>query len=191
VVLMGNAHLTEHVAGHDFRVSAASFFQVNTGGAEALVQIVQDLLAPQGDETLLDLYCGVGLFGLSLAEEVGRVIGLEASSSAAADFRHNARGLEGVQLIEGSAGALLPEIADAADLVLLDPPRSGAGKEVVAEIVRLGPQRVVYVSCDPATLARDARHLTQSGYVLVTVQPLDLFPQTHHIESVALFSRQG
>jgi 23S rRNA (uracil1939-C5)-methyltransferase len=75
--------------------------------------------------------------------------------------------------------------------VLLDPPRSGAGKEVVAEIVRLGPQRVVYVSCDPATLARDARHLTQSGYVLVTVQPLDLFPQTHHIESVALFSRQG
>jgi 23S rRNA (uracil1939-C5)-methyltransferase len=191
VVLMGNAHLTEHVAGRDYRISAASFFQVNTGGAEALVQIVQDLAAVRGGETLVDLYCGAGLFGLALADQVGRVIGLEAAPSAAADFRHNARELDHVELLEGPAAELLPQIQEPVDLLLLDPPRAGAGKEVVAEMVRLGPDRIVYVSCDPATLARDARHLTQGGYGLVTVQPLDLFPQTYHVESIALFSRRG
>lgn len=191
VVLMGNAYLTEHVSGRDYRISAASFFQVNTGGAEALVQIVEGLAAAQGGETLVDLYCGAGLFGLALADQVGRVIGLEAAPSAAADFRHNARGLDHVELLEGPAAELLPQIQEPVNLLLLDPPRAGAGKEVVAEMVRLGPERIVYVSCDPATLARDARHLTQAGYGLVTVQPLDLFPQTYHVESIALFSRRG
>lgn len=190
VVLMGSPYFVEHVAGRDYRVSAGSFFQVNTGGAEALVALVRDALAPAGGETLLDLYCGVGLFGLSLADQVGRVIGVEADPSAAADFRFNAGELEHVALIEATAEAALSQVDDPVDLLVLDPPRSGAGKGVMAEIARLAPGRIAYVSCDPATLARDARYLVGANYDLLEVQPVDLFPQTYHVESVSLFSRQ-
>ncbi len=191
VVLMGNAYLTEHVAGREYRISAGSFFQVNTAGAEALVALVRDYLTPSNDDTLLDLYCGVGLFGLSLADQVGRVIGVEADPSAAADFQYHAQELDHVELVEGKAKDVLPRLGEPVDLVVLDPPRSGAGKQVVSEIARLGPRQIVYVSCDPATLARDARHLAECGYPLLVVQPIDLFPQTYHVESVALFGRQG
>ena len=190
VVLMGNSHLEEQVAGRSFRISANSFFQVNTAGAEALVAVVHDALAPKSSDSLLDLYCGVGLFGLSLADRVGRVLGVESDPSAAADFRHNAQGLDQVELIEGKAQAVLSQIQEPVDLVLLDPPRSGAGQKVIDQLVLLEPRRIVYVSCDPATLARDARRLTESGFVLREVQPVDLFPQTYHVESVALFVRQ-
>jgi 23S rRNA (uracil1939-C5)-methyltransferase len=190
VILMGNGHLVEHVAGRDYRISAGSFFQVNTAGAEALVALVGEFLAPTGDEVLLDLYCGVGLFGLSMAGDVKRVVGIESAASAAADFRHNARGMEQIDLIEGKAQEALSHVAGPVDLIVLDPPRSGAGKRAIEEIVRLAPQRVVYISCDPAPLARDARNLVDAGYELQKVQPLDLFPQTFHVESVALFARQ-
>jgi 23S rRNA (uracil1939-C5)-methyltransferase len=192
VVLMGNGHLVDHVAGHDFRISAGSFFQVNTAGAEALVAVVRDSLAPGGDEVLVDLYCGVGLFGLSLADEVRHLIGIELDPSAASDFVHNAQGLDQtkIELLEGKAQAVLSRLSEAVDLLVLDPPRSGAGKEVVREIARLEPRRIAYVSCDPATLARDARHLVDHGYALQTVQPVDLFPQTYHVEAVATFTRE-
>jgi 23S rRNA (uracil1939-C5)-methyltransferase len=190
VVLMGNAYLEDHVAGRDYRISAGSFFQVNTAGAEALVALVHQTLAPTSSDTLLDLYCGVGLFGLSLADHVGRVIGVEADPSAAADFKHNARGLDQVELIEGKTQSVLPRIEEQVDLLLLDPPRSGAGQGTIHQIARLKPRRIVYVSCDPASLARDARHLAESGFLLQKVQPVDLFPQTYHVESVALFARK-
>ena len=191
VVLMGNPHLVEYVAGRDFRVSAGSFFQVNTSGAEALVALVQEYLEPTDGKTLLDAYCGVGLFGLSLAGQVDRIVGVEADPSALADFRYNAQGLENVAVIEGKAQKALASLEGPVDLMVLDPPRSGAGKRTLGEVVRLQPQRVVYVSCDPATLARDARQLVDSGYQLRVVQPLDLFPQTFHIESVSLFVKEG
>jgi len=138
----------------------------------------------------VDLYCGVGLFGLALAEQAGQVTGIEADPSAAADFRTNAQGLDRVELIEGKAQAVLQRLTGPVDLLILDPPRSGAGKQVVGEIVHLGPRRIAYVSSDPATLARDARLLIESSYQLSEVQPVDLFPQTYHVESVALFTRQ-
>jgi 23S rRNA (uracil1939-C5)-methyltransferase len=191
VVLMGQAHLVDHVAGRDYRVSAGSFFQVNTAGAAALVELVGDYLAPASDDTLVDLYCGVGLFSLAFADQVGRVIGIEAASSAAADFWHNAQGAEHVELIEGKAHQIMPVFQEPVDLLVLDPPRSGAGKDVAQQIARLAPRRIVYVSCDPATLARDARYLTAADYQLAEVQPLDLFPQTYHVESVALFTRNA
>ncbi len=190
VVLIGNSYLTEHVAGRDYRISAGSFFQVNTAGAEALVALVREYLAPAKDETLVDLYCGVGLFGLALAGDVARVVGVEADPGAAADFRVNAQEFDHVELLEERAETALRHVEGTVDLVVLDPPRSGAGPAVIEEIVRLSPRRVVYVSCDPATLARDARHLVGSGYQLRKVQPVDLFPQTYHIESVALFARE-
>ncbi len=190
VVLMGNTYLEEHVAGRDYRISANSFFQVNTAGAEALVALVHEALAPARSDTLLDLYCGVGLFGLSLAEHVGRVLGVEADASAAADFRHNAQGLDQVELVEGKVQSVLPRIEGPVDLLLLDPPRAGAGPDVIDQVARLNPRRIAYISCDPATLARDARHLVESGFLLHEVQPVDLFPQTYHVESVALFLRR-
>ena len=190
VVLMGEPSITERVAGRDYRISAGSFFQVNTGGAEALVALVREYLEPLGEDTLLDLYCGVGLFGLALADEVGRVIGVETDPNASADFRFNAQGLEHVSLIEGKAGSELQRLEETVDLVVLDPPRAGAGERTIAGIAELEPRRVVYVSCDPATFARDARRMTDDGYVLQIVQPIDLFPQTFHIETVALFERR-
>jgi 23S rRNA (uracil1939-C5)-methyltransferase len=188
VVLMGNPFLAEHV---DYRISAGSFFQVNTGGAEALVALVRDALNPAGSEALLDLYCGVGLFGLALAGDVGSVVGVESDPGATADLRHNAQGLQQVEILEGKVQAALSRLDTPVDLLLLDPPRAGAGARVVGEIARLAPQRVAYVSCDPATLARDARHLADVGYQLEELQPLDLFPQTYHVESVALFVPGG
>jgi 23S rRNA (uracil1939-C5)-methyltransferase len=191
VVLMGSAHLVEEVGGRDYRISAGSFFQVNTAGAEVLVALVREDLAPRPGETLLDLYCGVGLFGLAIADGLGRVVGVEADPSAAADFIHNAQELDHVELIEGPAERVLPQLEGPADLLVLDPPRSGAGLEVVSAIGRLAPRRIAYVSCDPATLARDARALINVGYRLQHVQPIDLFPQTYHVESVALFVRES
>lgn len=186
-VLMGNPYLVEHAAGRDWRISAGSLFLENTGGAEALVAVVRQVLAPSGDETLADLYCGVGLFGLSLADSVGRVISVEESPSAIADWRHNAQDVENAGWIEGAVATALPQIEEPVELVVLDPPRSGAGRRVVSEIARLAPRRLAYVSCDPATLARDAHHLAEVGYQLQDVQPVDLLPQTYQVGSVALF----
>ncbi|MGC9334305.1 MAG: class I SAM-dependent RNA methyltransferase, partial [Anaerolineae bacterium] len=191
VVLMGDPFIMEHVAGSDYRISANSFFQVNTGGAEALVALIREFLEPASSHTLLDLYCGVGLFGLALSSDVGRVIGVEADASASADFRFNARGLEHVSLVEGKAQSVIERVEGPVDLVVLDPPRAGAGERTIGGIAALQPRRVAYVSCDPATFARDARRLVDSGYALRIVQPVDLFPQTFHIESVALFERHS
>lgn len=190
VVLLGRSHYFEHVAGRDYRVSAGSFFQVNTGGAEALVILVQEAIPPAAGGSLVDLYSGVGLFALALADRASRIVGVEANASAAADFRYNAQGLEHVLLIEDTAHSALAEIEDPVDYLVLDPPRSGAGRAVMRDISRLSPAKIVYVSCDPATLARDARTLVEGGYELLEVQPLDLFPQTYHIETLAVFRKQ-
>lgn len=189
--LIGEPWLEEMVAGRVFRVSAGSFFQVNTVGAETLVYLAAEMLAPEGHETLLDGYCGVGLFGLSLAEQVGQVIGIEEAESACDDFAWNAGDLDNVALFEGPVAEVLAamDAAQRLDLAVIDPPRSGAGPKVISHLARLGVRRLLYVSCDPATLARDARLLLEAGYQLQQVQPIDMFPQTYHVESMALFAR--
>jgi 23S rRNA (uracil1939-C5)-methyltransferase len=189
VNLIGSNYIAEVVAGRTFRVSATSFFQVNTTAAEELIRVVGEYLAPAGDETLLDAYCGVGAFGLSLADQVGQVIGVEEDASAVADACLNAAELANVELIEGSVEAFLPQLDRPIDLAVLDPPRQGCKPEALTALIELAPRRIIYVSCDPATLARDARRLTDGGYQLVEVQPVDMFPQTYHIESVALFEK--
>lgn len=189
-VLMGEPHYREEVAGREYRISAASVFQANSGGAEALVAVVRELLAPGGDETLLDVYSGVGLFGLALAGDVGRVIAVEADPGAAADLAHNARDVGNVELRQGEIQDVLAGIQEPVQLLVLDPPRAGAGQGVLEEMVRLAPGRIAYVSADPASLARDGRRLVDGGYRLEHLQPVDLFPQTFHIGSVALFVRE-
>ncbi len=187
--LAGLPFIRERVGSRTFRISSESFFQVNTWGAEALVQLVREFLDPKGHETLLDLYCGVGLFGLSLAEDVGLVVGIDASESAMEDAAYNAEhfGVENVALHEGPVEEVLDALWEPAELVVLDPPRSGAGRAVFENLRRLRARRIVYVSCDPATLARDAAYLRELGYQLQVVQPVDMFPQTYHIETVSLW----
>lgn len=187
--LAGLPFIHERVGERTFRISSDSFFQVNTAGAEALAHLVRELLDPKGHETLLDLYCGVGLFGLSLAEDVGLVVGVDASESAMEDAAQNAGDLENIALHEGPALDVLQVLWEPVDLVVLDPPRSGAGEEVLRHLRRLNARRIAYVSCDPATLARDAGHLVDLGYRLEVVQPVDMFPQTYHIETVSLWAR--
>jgi 23S rRNA (uracil1939-C5)-methyltransferase len=191
VVLVGNDHLFEQVAGQEYRVSAGSFFQVNTPGAEVLVDAVLNYLSPRPHETLLDLYCGVGLFSLVLAARIAQVIAVEANPAAVADARFNVEsaGLDNVRVIAGDVADILVALDEPVHATIVDPPRSGCGHEVVTRLAALGPKRLVYVACDPATLARDAKTFATAGYQLVEVQPLDMFPQTYHIESVGLFVR--
>jgi 23S rRNA (uracil1939-C5)-methyltransferase len=189
VNLVGRNWLTEELAGRRFRISAGSFFQVNTQQAETLLEAVSQFLDPQGDETLLDLYCGVGTFALSLVDKVSRVIGIESYGPAVDDARANVREGESAEFVEGQARKVLAQLDQHLEAVIVDPPRAGCSGGVLQELIRLSPPKLIYVSCDPATLARDARRLADAGYGLEAVQPVDMFPQTYHIESVSLFVR--
>ncbi len=186
VTYVGDNYINENLAGRSFRISATSFFQANTPQTEQLLEAVRHYLAPQRNEVLLDIYCGVGIFGLSLADEVRRVIGIEDSESAVADARFNSQGIDNVQFLQGQAEELLPDLEERVDMVILDPPRRGCHTKALTALLELAPSKITYVSCDPATLARDVRRLVQGGYELVEVQPVDMFPQTSHTEAVAL-----
>jgi 23S rRNA (uracil1939-C5)-methyltransferase len=186
-VLIGSSVYHEVLKGRTYRVSSSSFFQVNTEQAETLLDAVYAYLDPQPADTLLDLYCGVGVLGLSVADRVGQVIGIEEDGVAIADARANAGSASPVRFMEGKAEVLLAECQETVTKVVLDPPRSGCESAVLDALLRLRPQRIVYVSCDPTTLARDAARLAQGGYVLAEAQPVDMFPQTYHVETVALW----
>ncbi|MCR4408134.1 MAG: 23S rRNA (uracil(1939)-C(5))-methyltransferase RlmD [Anaerolineae bacterium] len=189
VNLVGRNHFVELLGHRRFRVSAPSFFQVNTAQAEQLVETVAALLQLSKDETLLDVYCGVGTFALSLAEQAYKVIGVEENPYAIEDAILNAEGVSNVEFIKGQAEVMLPALDLAVNAAVLDPPRQGCHPQALQSLMDLAPERIVYVSCDPATLARDARQLIAGGYHLIKVQPVDMFPQTYHIETVSLWSR--
>ena len=192
VVIAGHDNLTIRVLDRDFRVSAASFFQVNTAMAEKMVEHLLAILPVSPSSTLLDIYCGAGLFSAFLAPKYDRVIGVESSPSACEDFEFNLDAFENVELYEGLAEEILPalvgRIANPTYMVV-DPPRAGLDKIVVDGILKLNPKVIAYVSCDPSTLARDAARLINGGYKLKQVTPFDLFPQTFHIESISLFEK--
>lgn len=188
VSLAGNTYIEEELLGRRFQISVGSFFQVNTEMAGRLVEAVGQYLNPRGYETLLDLYSGVGTFGICFADDVAQVIGVEENPFAVEDALVNAELLDNVSFYEAPVEIVLPAIDDRIDLVVLDPPRTGVQPEALKALARLAPTRIAYVSCDPATLARDVRRLVEAGYHLVEVQPVDMFPQTYHIESVALLT---
>jgi 23S rRNA (uracil1939-C5)-methyltransferase len=189
VVIAGNDYVIISVLDRDFRVSAASFFQVNTAMAEKMVRHLIDHLTITPSATLLDVYCGAGLFSAFLAPKCQRLIGIESSPSACEDFSVNLDEFDNVELYEGLAEDVIPYLEVKPEVILVDPPRAGLEKRVVDGILKLNPQRIAYVSCDPSTLARDAARLIRGEYHLKDVTPFDLFPQTYHIESISIFEK--
>ncbi|MGD8402792.1 MAG: class I SAM-dependent RNA methyltransferase [Anaerolineales bacterium] len=189
LVMAGEDHIAMQVLDRTFYVSAGSFFQVNTVMAEKMVEhLLENLSLPT--KTILDVYCGAGLFSAFLAPKCERLIGIEASPSACEDFAVNLDEFDHVELYEGAAEDVLPSLVSRIanpNYILLDPPRSGVDKVALDGIRELAPPLIAYVSCDPSTLARDAARLVAGGYRLVDVTPFDMFPQTYHIESISLF----
>lgn len=193
LTLIGDDHLIQEINGRAFQVSAGSFFQVNTAQAEVLVRVVLAALDLKGGETVIDLYSGVGLFAAFMTPLATRVIGVESFAPAVRDAEVNLDEFENVEIYESPVEVALDHLVTLSALhpvsVVLDPPRAGCDKTVIQHLLSLRPTRIVYVSCDPATLARDAKRLALGGYPLVSAQPLDMFPQTYHIETVAVFER--
>jgi 23S rRNA (uracil1939-C5)-methyltransferase len=188
-VLAGNGFWRERLLGKTMTVSAPSFFQVNTQAAETLVTLALDAIAADGSDRVLDLYAGAGTFTLALAEAAGDVAAVESASSAVRDLRRNLEdnGLY-AEVIGGDAARELSQIGHL-DSVLVDPPRSGLLPEAIKGLAESHARTIVYVSCDPATLARDAKSLAEHGYELQMATAVDLFPQTYHVETVAVMRR--
>ena len=193
VVIAGSNALTIQVLGKDFHVSAPSFFQVNTPMAEKMVQHLQaQLPTPDSQSTLIDLYCGVGLFSKFFADKYTKVIGIESAPSSCEDFAINLDEFDNIELYEGTTeeilSALAPQLTQPIHMIV-DPPRAGIDKFALDAILQINPHVIAYVSCDPSTLARDAARLIKGGYTLQHATPFDLFPQTYHIESISIFTR--
>lgn len=190
--LSGKGHWSERIAGGRMSLSAPSFFQVNTAGAERLVELVLDALQPTEDDEAMDLYCGAGTFTLPLARAAGYVSAVESSGPAVRDLRRNLEraGLDNVEPIGGDADQEFPELP--ADIIVVDPPRAGLAPEVVRKLSEQPARAIAYVSCDPATLARDLARFEEAGAFLPRrIVPVDLFPQTFHVESVVTLTRAG
>ncbi len=189
--IAGQAYLLEQFAGLQFQVRPDTFFQVYTESAEALLQVIMQQLNLQGDEVLVDAYCGIGTLTLPLARALRQAIGLEVQSEAVEQAQLNAQlnGITNVTFQTGAVEKLLPQLEITPDIVLLDPPRKGCDRTVIKSLLQSSPRRIVYVSCKPATLARDIKLLCQTGkYHLTRVQPADFFPQTAHVECAAFLS---
>ena len=193
-LVWGEAELPERLGELDLRISAEAFFQTNTEMAELLYGVVAEYAALEGWERVYDLYCGIGTIALTLAPRAGELWGIELVEEAVADAIAGARRNEitNAHFFAGDARLALPELLERAgrpDVVVVDPPRAGLSKKVVHRIIDASPKRIVYVSCNPTTLAPNAAELVEAGWALRKVRPVDMFPQTHHIECVALFER--
>lgn len=197
--IAGRAYLVEEFSGVQLQLKSDTFFQVNTETAEALLQEIADRLNLQGNEVLVDAYCGIGTFTLPLAKRVRQAIGLEVNPASVEQSQINARlnDLTNIEFYAGTVETLLPQLenlglkkGEQPDIVLLDPPRKGCDRSVLDTLLEIQPRRIVYVSCKPATLARDLKILCQTGeYRLKWVQPADFFPQTSHVECAAFLVR--
>jgi 23S rRNA (uracil1939-C5)-methyltransferase len=191
---LGREHLEEELCGLRFRISHSAFFQTNTEMAERLYGIAAEMAALEADERLYDLFCGIGTLGLTIARRAGEVWGIELVPEAVADAEENARlnQIENAQFRVGDARKLIRPLVEEAgrpDVVVVDPPRAGLSKKVVRRLIECEARRIVYVSCNPTTLAPNAAQLTEADYRLRRVRPVDMFPQTPHIECVASLER--
>jgi 23S rRNA (uracil1939-C5)-methyltransferase len=189
----GHGAIMEEVGNHRFRVDATAFFQVSGLAASALTSLVLEAASLTGTERVLDLYSGVGTFTVPLALRAREVLGIEANAAAARDavFNLHANGCGTARVLQGQVEQMLPTLGTTGpwDLAVVDPPRQGCSRRVLDALARSGVPRVIYVSCDPSTLARDLGILVRAGFRCAALQPVDLFPQTFHLETVALLER--
>ena len=196
ITLYGEGHIEDTLCGLRFRLSARSFYQVNHAQAQRLYEAAIAQAEITKEDTVLDLYCGVGTITLCMAKAAGRVIGVEVVEAAVADARENAlrNGIENAEFFCGDAGAAALELEKQGirpDVVIVDPPRKGLNSDCIQALSRMQPRRIVYVSCDPATLARDVALLKERGYVLKNAMAADLFPRCSHVESVVTLVKQA
>lgn len=194
ILLYGSPVITDKLCGKDFELSLHSFYQVNRRQAERLYHLAAELSGCGPQDTLVDLYCGVGTIGLSMADHVKRIIGVEIVPQAIENAKRNAR-INGIQNADFHCGdaksvtAMLRAEHQSADIVILDPPRKGCEQEVLNDVCAMNPKRVVMISCNPATAARDCRFLEDSGYQVASYRAVDLFPRTMHVECVTLLQK--
>ena len=195
-VLCGAGTIEDLLCGHRFRISPRSFYQINPVQTEVLYRTAVDFAELTGAETVLDAYCGIGTIGITASDRAKQVIGVELNRDAVRDAIANARlnGIKNCWFTVGDAGAFMRQMAadgHRPDVVFLDPPRAGSDEVFLRSLLKAAPARVVYVSCDPGTLARDLQVLTDGGYTVQRIQPVDMFPWTEHIESVVKLTRAG
>ena len=188
-IVTGQKHYRDSIQGVEFRVASPSFFQVNNKQASNMALVVKDALNLKGTEVLLDAYAGVGTFAILLAPYASKVIAIEESSAAVADAKVNAENTHNVEFILGKTEEVLGDLDSVPDAVVLDPPRAGCQSAAIDSLLRLYPENVVYVSCDPNTLARDLKMLCSGAYSIDSIQPLDMFPQTHHVENIVILKK--
>lgn len=193
VLLSGKAEISDTMCGVNVEISPKSFYQVNTPAAEKLYGQAAEFAQPNG-KTILDLYCGAGTIGLSMAGEAKKIIGAEIVPEAVENAKRNAlnSGFDNAEFICADASRAAEELAEkglAPDVIMLDPPRKGCGAETLSACVKMNPERIVMISCNPATAARDCKFLAQNGYAVERVRAFDLFPRTRHVECVVLMSR--
>lgn len=187
---VGGGEITEMVGTHKLRISSKSFFQINTEGAETLVDLVLEMLDPGDEDTVVDAYAGVGLFTLPLAERAHRVFAIERHPAAVRDLRHHTEEskAKGIHVIATDVSEAFPQLPGRVDRVVADPTREGLGVDVARALTGLQPTRIVLVACDPAALGRDVAALREGGYDLERVVGVDMFPHTYHVEAVAQLS---
>lgn len=192
-VLYGRGYIEDRLCGCTFRLSPGSFYQINPVQTEKLYSTAIEYAGLTGKETLFDSYCGTGTIGIIAAKHgAGRVLGVELNKAAVKDAIQNAKcnNIENIWFQQGDAGRVMTNIDDHVDVVMMDPPRAGSSEEFLSSVVRLAPSRVVYVSCNPETLARDLRYLTKHDFKATKIQPVDMFPYTEHVETVVRLIRQ-
>ena len=194
IKIFGQDTITDYIGKYKFNISPLSFYQVNPFQTEVLYNKALEYAGLTGEETVFDLYCGIGTISLFLSEKAKKVYGVEVVEDAIMDARKNAElnGVENVEFIAGESEKVVPELyrqGVRADVVVVDPPRKGCDKTLLETLVGMQPERIVYVSCNPSTLARDLNYLDECGYRTVEVQPVDMFPFTPHVECVVLMSR--
>jgi 23S rRNA (uracil1939-C5)-methyltransferase len=191
VNLAGEDHLRDAIDSYQFMISANSFFQTNTDGAGILYRQAKQYADLQGGETVLDLYSGTGSIAIFLSDSARQVIGIEQVESAVRDARKNCQinDIDNCRFVRGDIADCLPQVKEKPDVMIIDPPRAGMHKNVVKQVLEIAPVRIVYVSCNPASLARDVSMMKET-YRILEIQPVDMFPHTYHIESVAKLERK-
>ena len=194
-ILYGNGYITDNLCGLSFRISPRSFYQINPTQTEILYYIAKEYAQLTGKERVIDAYCGTGTIGLTMAECAKEIIGVEVNSDAIKDAKENAKlnGIKNAKFYNADAGDFMCELAEKgekADVVITDPPRAGCSIKFLKSLLKLSPNRIVYISCNPETQLRDLIILTKNGYKATNIQPVDLFPHTNHVETIVCLRKQ-